>query len=506
MVMTMDFMKLKSGTDIRGVASEGVEGQPITLTDEAVEAIAAAFLVWCRNHLQKDSAQLRIAIGHDSRISADRISDCLRHVFLRHGVQVLDCGLASTPSMFLATLDIPCDASVQITASHHPFNRNGLKFFTPSGGLDSPDISEILSSAQEGSRPETVCPGTLTPTPYMARYAERLRETIRQGVRAEDYEHPLAGFHIVVDAGNGAGGFYARDVLEPLGADVSGSQFLEPDGMFPNHIPNPENEDAMQSVSEATVRAGADLGVIFDTDVDRGGAVDRTGAEINRNRLVAVAAAIALEDCPGGAIVTDSITSDGLKEYIEETLHGRHHRFKRGYKNVINEALRLNAEGVECPLAIETSGHAAMRENYFLDDGAYLVTKIIIKMAALRKEGKSLEDLLAPLREAVEEKEIRLPITDPDFRTRGSAVISALEDYAHAQGWQIAPDNREGIRISFPKGQGDGWFLLRLSVHDPIMPLNLESNTPGGIAVLEDALRTFFRSHGEGLDLSPLKI
>ena len=79
----------------------------------------------------------------------------------------------------------------------------------------------------------------------MKDYAARLRRTIQEGVNAPDYSHPLAGLHIVVDAGNGAGGFYATDVLEPLGADISGSQFLEPDGMFPNHVPNPENEEAM---------------------------------------------------------------------------------------------------------------------------------------------------------------------------------------------------------------------------------------------------------------------
>ena len=167
----------------------------------------------------------------------------------------------------------------------------------------------------------------------------------------------------------------------------------------------------MDSVCKATIQAGADMGVIFDTDVDRGGAVDSHGDEINRNRLVAIASAIAMEGNPGATIVTDSITSNGLKNYIEKVLGGVHHRFKRGYRNVINEAIRLNNEGINCPLAIETSGHAALRENYFLDDGAYLVTKIIIKMAVLRQEGKTLENLLENLAEPVEAKEIRLPIT-----------------------------------------------------------------------------------------------
>lgn len=501
----MDYLKLKSGTDIRGVAVEGVAGEPVNLTDEVVETIAAAYLVWVERHLNKAPQGLRIAVGHDSRISADRISGALQRVFVKYGAQVLDCGLASTPSMFWATQDLPCDCSVQITASHHPYHRNGLKFFTPQGGLDAPDIVEILTLSQNGEHPEKEAPGTREDCGYMKDYAKRLRETIQKGVGAPDYEHPLKGFHIVVDAGNGAGGFYATDVLEPLGADISGSQFLEPDGMFPNHIPNPENETAMGFISRAVKESKADLGVIFDTDVDRGAAVDNRGEELNRNRLVALASAIALEGNEGGTVVTDSITSDGLKEYIENTLGGKHHRFKRGYKNVINEALRLNGEGVNCPLAIETSGHAAMRENHFLDDGAYLVTKILIKMASLRKEGKELEDLLAPLREPAEADEVRLPISDPEFRARGEALIAALEDYAKAQNWNIAPDNREGIRVSFPEGEGQGWFLLRLSVHDPILPINLESDVPGGLKLIGSKLLQFLEAHKEGVDISPME-
>ncbi len=500
----MDYLKLKSGTDIRGVASEG-GGEPVTLTDEAVEDMISSFLAWCEKKLGKPAAELKIAVGRDSRISGPRIMEAVKRTLLRYGVQGLGCGLASTPSMFWATLDFPCHAAVQITASHHPFQRNGLKFFTQEGGLDGPDITEILEGANQAVRPAGEAPGSWAETDHMADYAASLRETIQRGVGAEDYDHPLKGFHIVVDAGNGAGGFYASQVLAPLGADVSGSQFLEPDGRFPNHIPNPENQDAMRSISQAVVRAGADLGVIFDTDVDRGGAVDRHGEEINRNRLVAIASAIALEGHPGGTVVTDSITSDGLKEYLETTLGGKHHRFKRGYRNVINEALRLNAEGVDCPLAIETSGHAAMRENHFLDDGAYLVTKMLIKMASLRREGKDLEDLLAPLKEPVEAKEARLPILDPDFRARGEEAIRELQAYAEKMGWAIAPDNREGLRVSFPKGEGDGWFLLRLSVHDPILPLNVESKSPGGVARMGEKLREFFRSHSNGIDVSPLQ-
>ena len=505
-VLDSYWKNLKSGTDIRGVAMENNFGEPVQLTDDAVRRMAGGFLCWVEKHLGA-AAGAHIAVGRDSRLSGERIAGVLKDVFTAKGVTVHDCGLASTPSMFMAVLDIPCLAAVQITASHHPWHRNGLKFFTKNGGLDAPDVEEILAFAQENSAPADMPGGCVIASDHMKTYAAHLRELICRGVNADDYDHPLKGFKIAVDAGNGAGGFYAADVLAPLGAAVSGSRSLEPDGRFPNHVPNPEDAAAMESICAAVTESGSDLGVIFDTDVDRGGAVDSHGSEINRNRLVALAAAIALEDCPGGTIVTDSITSDGLKVFIEETLGGRHHRFKRGYKNVINEAVRLNEEGIDTPLAIETSGHAALRENYFLDDGAYLCTKIIIKAAALRREVKTIDSLLADLQEPAEATELRMKILEKDFRACGEKMIADLEAYAVSQGWHVVPNNFEGIRISFAEEGLKGWCLLRLSVHDPLLPLNIESDTPGGVEKIGKKLLAFLSACPcPGVDTSPLEI
>lgn len=494
--MLNDFYKqFKSGTDIRGVASEGVEGQSVNLTDEVVADMADGFVLWLSKKVNKPCDCLTISVGRDSRISGPHIMDITTKRFKACGAKVLCCGLASTPSMFMTTVDLNCDGALQITASHHPFNRNGLKFFTREGGLEGSDIEEILTYAQENEHPQEKNSGTITDVDYMSDYAKGLCEKIKKEVNAEDYDHPLKGFKIVVDAGNGAGGFYADKVLSVLGADTEGSRYLNPDGMFPNHVPNPEDATAMASICEAVKESKADLGVIFDTDVDRGGAVDSKGNEINRNRLVAVAAAIALEGNDGGTVVTDSITSSGLKDFIENTLGGKHYRYRRGYKNVIDKALELNAQGINCPLAIETSGHAAMRENYFLDDGAYLCTKIIIKMAQLNKEGKGLDELTSALKEPVESKEIRFKITEKNFRACGEKIIADLTEYAEKQdGWQVADDNREGIRVSFGKENGDGWFLLRLSVHDPIMPLNIESDSKGGVDLIYNQLFEFLKT------------
>ena len=486
------FSHLKSGTDIRGVACEGVKGEEINLTDDVVKGCSKGFIKFISEKSGKKPSELLLSVGHDSRITGEHIASLVIEEFTKAGARVLDCGLATTPSMFMTTVDLNCDGAVEITASHHPFNRNGLKFFTPDGGLEAEDIEQILQFAQDGGELEKAECGTVEKVNYMEQYAENLCNIIRKAVDAEDYMHPLKDFKIVVDAGNGVGGFYADKVLKPLGADTEGSKFLEPDGMFPNHIPNPEDKTAMDSICKAVVDSNADLGVIFDTDVDRGGAVDSTGKEINRNRLVALASAIALEGNEGGTIVTDSITSSGLKEFIENTLGGKHYRYKRGYKNVIDKGIELNAQGINCPLAIETSGHAAMRENYFLDDGAYLCTKIIIKMAQMKKQGKALESILKDLKEPVESREYRFNITEKDFRACGEKIIKDLEEFAQKQdGWILADDSREGVRVSFGKNDGDGWFLLRLSVHDPNMPLNIESDTKGGAEIIYQKFREF---------------
>lgn len=499
----MSYSSLKSGTDIRGFAADGFENEPLFLSDERVEKIALGFVSFLCKKTCKTADGLSVCVGHDSRVSAPRIKSALLRAFSSKGVSVYDCSLASTPAMFMAVLDLNCDGSVQITASHHPWERNGLKFFTPEGGLEGSDISDILVTA-ESAVDETLAldESRIKPVDYMSTYAQKLCEMIKKGVNATDYDKPLAGYKIIVDAGNGVGGFYANNVLAPLGADVAGSQFLEPDGMFPNHIPNPENAGAMESVIAATVKAGADLGVIFDTDVDRAGCVDKNGEEINRNNLVALASAIALEGTQGGVIVTDSVTSDGIPVFIR-SLGGEHYRYKRGYRNVINKQIELNNQGKFCPLAIETSGHAAFKENYYLDDGAYLVTKIIIYLA--KNGADAIKNVLGTLAQPKEAKEMRFNITCNDFKTYGNEVIENLVEYFdNKKGWKIADDNRDGIRISADKEHGDGWLLLRLSVHDPVMPLNAESNSEGGVKLMLNEFYNFAKEQ-KSLDLTPLK-
>ncbi|KAF5467115.1 hypothetical protein F2P56_016975 [Juglans regia] len=494
----VDFLKLQNGSDIRGVAVAGVEGEPVNLTEPVAEAIAAAFSGWLVEKKKADaSGRLGVSIGHDSRISAQVLQDAISRGIAGAGLNVVQYGLASTPAMFNSTLTeddaflCPVDGSIMITASHLPYNRNGFKFFTNAGGLGKADIKDILERAADIYNNLTTeslmtskeqAHASIKRVDYMTIYASDLVKAVRKA--AGNIEKPLEGFHIVVDAGNGAGGFFAAKVLEPLGAVTAGSQFLEPDGMFPNHIPNPEDKTAMKAITQAVLHNKADLGIIFDTDVDRSAAVDSTGREFNRNRLIALMSAIVLEEHPGTTIVTDSVTSDGLTTFIEKKLGGKHHRFKRGYRNVIDEAIRLNSIGEESHLAIETSGHGALKENHWLDDGAYLMVKILNKLASARASGvgggsKVLTDLVQGLLEPGVAVELRLKINQNhpalkggSFRDYGQAVLKHLENSVESDPkLQKAPVNYEGVRVS---GFG-GWFLLRLSLHDPVLPLNIEA-------------------------------
>ncbi len=490
----MDYKKLQNGSDIRGVALEGIEGQPVTLTEQVCRDIGRGFALWLVNKTIKAS-RLRVAVGRDSRLSGETLSRWICDAMVQEGLDVTDFGMASTPAMFMATVTegYDFDGSVMITASHLPFNRNGFKFFTPAGGLEKADIAQILAFA-EGSESTGMAAGALVKGEFMNTYAAILANKIRS---ATGEEKPLEGFRIVVDAGNGAGGFYVDKVLKPLGAITDGSRFLDPDGSFPNHIPNPEDKEAMESITAAVRETNADLGVIFDTDVDRAGAVLSDGSELNRNRIIAMLAAILLREHPGTTIVTDSITSTGLVKFIVEK-GGVHHRFKRGYRNVINESVRLNGLGQDSQLAIETSGHGALKENYFLDDGAYLVTKLLIELARGKKEGYTLESLIETLEEPAESVEFRMNILLDDFKPYGQQVIDDLTAYAEKQpGWSLAPSNYEGVRVNLDENHGNGWFLLRLSLHDPLLPLNIESNEVGGAKKIAAELAGFIGKYNK---------
>lgn len=488
--MSEDLLKLQNGSDIRGVAVEGVEGENVNLTPEIAKKVGCAFVSWLEKKSGVPPYEMKIGVGRDSRISGPSLADALMEGIASAGAKVVDCGLATTPAMFMSIVFDETDftGSAMITASHLPYNRNGIKFFDTDGGLEHEDITEILKLAT-----------LLDPKPVndlirkvdlLNIYADYLKNKISdslKGVTSDD-EHPLKNLHIVVDSGNGASGFFVDKILKPLGADTTGSQFLEPDGMFPNHIPNPENKDAMAAIQNAVLKNHADLGLIFDTDVDRMSAVLSDGSEINRDSIIAMISAILAPTYPGSTIITDSVTSDRLTYFLQDVLGLHHLCYMRGYKNVINKQKELNAKGICAPLAMETSGHGALKDNYYLDDGAFLAVKLVIALAKAAKEGKKLDSLIEKLPPLVEEGEYRFKINTEDFKVYGNKVLEEFKKRAEAAGYEM-PHSYEGVRLSFKGDDVQGWMLLRMSLHDPVMPLNIEGGRKGDLAKLVEIAR-----------------
>ena len=498
-----DFLKLQNGSDIRGVALEGVDGEHVNLTTGVCWNIGAAFALWLSAKTGRSTDTLVIGIGRDSRLSGEALENALVEGLAAQRVTIVRCSLATTPAMFMGTVfeETNFDGSIMITASHLPFNRNGFKFFDKTGGLERADITDILRSAAAQQITGDSSAPKCRAFDLIARYSKHLQDAIRKGLNFHA-EKPLTNLKIAVDAGNGAGGFFAEQVLKALGADTSGSRFLEPDGTFPNHIPNPENKAAMEAAKTATVQSHSDLGLIFDTDVDRMSAVLSDGTEVNRDAIIAMTAAILAPDYPHSTIVTDSVTSDRLTFFLEQELGLTHLRYMRGYKNVINKCRELNEQGLISPLAMETSGHGALKDNYYLDDGAFLAVKLVTALANAKHAGKNIESLIEKLPPMVEETELRFKIRGEDFKEYGTLILQAFKERAEKAGFEL-PQSYEGVRISFKSAEAQGWMLLRLSLHDPVMPLNIESTRKGDLAKLKDIARTLLEGF-DRLDISEL--
>ncbi|MBQ3080166.1 MAG: phosphomannomutase/phosphoglucomutase [Clostridia bacterium] len=493
--MDLGITRLLSGAMIRA--------RDELLTDELTKKLGYSFALWLSERQGVTPDQLSVAVGCDSRPSGARLMRAFIHGLTQADADVFDCGMATTPAMQLSTQlsDVCASGSVMITASARESGMNGFKFFTPDGAVTAEDVAVILERAANAVVPHRLVKNLN----LMDAYCERLKAQIMEFMGG-DVALPLLGLHVVVDASGGACGFYA-DLLASLGADTTGSLNLKPDGLFKAHAPSPESEEALKALSEAVIQNGADVGVIFDADGDRVAIVDKSGKALNKNRLIALIAAILLDDEKNLTFVTDSVTSSGLSRFITEW-GGTHYRYRRGYRNVIEEARRLSDEGFNVPVAIETSGHAAMAENYFIDDGMYLATKVICETMWRKRDGLTLASLIDELSEPVESVEVRLPIIQEDYRKAAGYVIEAILSRTLVNpNWRLAPDNREGVRILFSLDGGvdNAWFMLRLSVHDPVMPVNAESDVPGGLRRILNELYAVLEKDNEELDLTPLR-
>ena len=495
-MLNVFWKKLKSGSDIRGSAVSTFEGENIELSNEIVEKISYAFSSWLSKKFNLAYTNISVAIGHDSRLSALRIKNVVINSLRSIGITVYDCSLATTPAMFMAVSALQCTASISITASHLSYEKNGFKFFVPEGGLSSQHIEEILELAQKDEPIISSKTGSVRSVNLMNHYSTKLKNMIENNL---GNKLPLKGLKIVVDAGNGAGGFFASEVLKPLGADVSCSTCLAPDGNFPVHAPNPEDKKALNYVANATKNANADIGIIFDTDVDRVSIIDSEGHQIAGTRLIALVASIVIRSSEQNIIVTDSMTHESLRAFIAK-LGGYQFRYKRGYNNVISMAKKINEKGGNCPLAIETSGHAAFKENNFMDDGAYLACKIIIELMNLRSNNRTLQDCTKDLVVPNGEFDTRISLLESEDALK---IMQDLKRHVDSnKNVVLDKENFEGIRIHFPAKHQNGWVIIRESLHDAKLVVHAESYVLGGIKSIGTFIKGFLKKYKFKDDIS----
>lgn len=512
-------------------AAEGSAGQP-PLTPFAAHCLghALASMLLDRQDREGGDSRVTIAIGIDPREHGMRLTDAFcRGCESRDPsrVKVVYTGISTTPACaWFTSKDFPrkVDAAVMVTASHLPRDRNGFKFFL--GNADDcmftkEMIHELGRRAQDCAADLFQNSCSLPPTSgdqavmcsewvdWMPEYAKFLKDAIRKEVGSGKYDRPLKGLKIVLNAGNGAGGFFSS-VLGNLGADVTGSINIEADGQFPSGVPNPESKDMERETIKGCKDAQADLGIMLDTDADRCGFVvpsiiieDGTRSDyeaLNRNRLIALLGVVFARSSPGCTFVTCSVTSEGLTAFLEGKLGLKHVRYLKGYANVINKAKELDAE-----VGIETSGHCAMKENNYLDDGTYTAVKIVGLLARERvtpagDNTASLLDLIGDMEELDEEAELRMTVRDESLDTMQQTFdFCAVEierlcddnnlDKAAAT-WQIDQENLEGIRVRFGEQQ---FFMLRKSLHDPLISLQIEAKSKENARklVVEPLIRLF---------------
>ncbi len=432
--------------DIRGIVGTD-------LNEEVVETIGRAFGTRCVRE-----GHARIAVGRDTRLSSPAFSEALCRGVASTGVCVVNVGMLPTPLLYFAVIDGPLDGGVMITGSHNPCEYNGLKFCAGGLSLYGDEITELRTLCEAGRFAEGS--GSVEEIAiersYLADVAMRFKkQTPRK---------------IVIDCGNGVGGLIAPELFRAVGHEVI-ELFTEPDGTFPNHLPDPEVPAYMQDLMRTVLETGADVGFGFDGDADRLGVIDETGAKISADWLLAVFARDLLQRHPGGIVRYDVKCMDFLEEDI--LAHGGVPEMGRTGHSILKRDIKeLNAI-----IGGELSGHICYgREYYTIDDPFYCALKVL----ELMESTASCRGLFDGFPEIFATAEIKAPVPEQDkFR-----VVAELVESFRATHDVIDVD---GVRVRFE----DGWGLVRASNTTANLTVRFEAKSLDGV----ERIRGVFLKH-----------
>ena len=419
--------------DIRGIADRD-------LTDEAVRAIGAAFA-----QRMSERGKEVIAVGRDVRLSSPRIRNALVEGLMDQGARVIDVGEVPTPALYFAILHLKADGGVMVTGSHNPIEYNGLKLSDGVSSLHGPEIQDL--------RERTHSAGTLP-----------RRGTVEQRAIDKEYLADLVSrislkrqLRVVVDPGNGAASIPGPEFLRALGCEVD-AIFAEPDGRFPNHLPDPTVPALMQSLQKRVLATHADVGIGFDGDADRIGAVDEKGRLLYGDQLLGLYAIDVLAKIPGAPVIFEVKCSQGLVELVRAK-GGEPVMWKAGHS-----LIKAKMRETKAPLGGEMSGHMFFADEFpGYDDALYAAGRLLRILASGKTTLSARVDEL-PQSKYVSTPELRLDCTDE----RKFAIVEAVRKHFAARYEVIDID---GVRVQF----GDGWGLIRASNTQPVLVARFEA-------------------------------
>jgi phosphomannomutase len=439
--------------DIRGIVGE-------TLTAVDAHALGRAYATMLRA-----AGGRRVCVGFDGRLSSPELARALAAGLERSGIEVLGIGRGPTPMMYFAVYHLATDGGLQVTGSHNPPSHNGFKMMLGKKPLYGAQIQELGQLAAEGAFADDK--GVISEAPLLDAYVDRLVRDFRPG-------RPLS---VVWDAGNGATG----EALSAMTARLPGRHkllFAEIDGRFPNHHPDPTVAANLADLIAAVRGEAADLGIAFDGDGDRIGAVDGQGRIMFGDQLMQILAADVLARHPGAPIVADVKTSQALFDEIER-LGGQAVMGKTGHSLMKTAMAELGA-----PLAGEMSGHIFYADGFYgYDDALYVAIRLL---GILGQDDVSLaqrRDRMAPM---VNTPELRFDCPDE----QKFAVIERVKAALAAEGAEV--NAIDGVRVT----TDDGWWLLRASNTQAVLVARAEARHQAGLERLKQQISAKLRAAG----------
>jgi phosphomannomutase len=418
-------------------------------------------------HGQLSGPGTAVVVAHDMRPTGPALLDQFVTGLTAQGVDVVRAGLCSTDQLWFASgfLDRP---GVQLTASHNPADYNGVKFCQRAAQPVSPDflvrLAQLAQAFDQGQAPAPsgVATGTVSRRDLLGDYV--------------DYLHRLAPvdprrrLKVVVDAGNGMGGQTAPAVLAGLNVELIGL-YLDLDGSFPNHQPNPLAPENLVDAQQAVVRHGADLALVFDGDADRCFVIDERGQVVSPSAITALIAVEQLAREPGAVIVINTITSDTVRQVVAQR-GGRVVESRVGHTYV--KAAMAEQGAV---FGGEHSAHYYFRDFWGADTGMLAGLHVLAQLSHSRSP---LSELVAPYSRLAGSGEINSTVADADATMAAVAAAFAGRGQAH---WG------DGLKLV-----GDGWwFSLRPSNTEPLLRLNVEAAAPWRMAALRDEVLSLVR-------------